>query len=352
MQTNIHSPKSICLLRLSAIGDVCHAVATVQAIQQQWPSAQITWVIGKIEFQLLEGLPGVRFVVFDKKAGLKGYRELRRHLKHDYFDILLHMQVALRASLATLCIKARETWGFDRSRAKEAQWLFTNRQIDSQQSPHVVDGFLGFAKAIGVSNQVKAHWNMPLSLREREWQACRFADIGKYIVIAPAASKAERNWLPEGYAAFANYVAQKNLAVVICGGPSKMEKELADRIVSFCDFNPINLVGETSLKQLLAVISEAEMLLAPDTGPTHMAVTVSTPVIGLYVHSNPLRTGPYHYRNYVVSLYEELLMEQTGQASKEHLWGKRVKGEGLMKRIEVDSVINSFNRLAEDFRLF
>ena len=74
-------PSSICVLRLSAIGDVCHAVATVQAIQNQWPNCKITWVIGKIEAQLLVNLDNIEFIIFDKKAGLKGYRDLYYSLK-------------------------------------------------------------------------------------------------------------------------------------------------------------------------------------------------------------------------------------------------------------------------------
>ena len=61
------APKSICILRLSAIGDVCHAVAMVQAIQKQWPTTKITWIMGKIEAQLFHDLPNTEVIIFDKK---------------------------------------------------------------------------------------------------------------------------------------------------------------------------------------------------------------------------------------------------------------------------------------------
>ena len=102
-----NQPSEICILRLSAIGDVCHAVSAVQAIQRHYPSAAITWVIGKVEAALLEGLPGVKFVVFDKKRGKDAYRQLRQTFKDTQFDILLHMQVALRANLVASCIPAK-----------------------------------------------------------------------------------------------------------------------------------------------------------------------------------------------------------------------------------------------------
>ena len=149
--------KSICILRLSAIGDVCNAVSVVQSIQRQHPQAQITWIIGKIEARLLEGLPGVRFVVFDKKLGKAAYSQLKQDLKHDYFDVLLHMQVALRANLASLVINAKRKIGFDWSRAKELHALFMRERIAPQATPHVLDGFAGFARQGQRVQLSKAH---------------------------------------------------------------------------------------------------------------------------------------------------------------------------------------------------
>ncbi|HEY7775678.1 MAG TPA: ADP-heptose--LPS heptosyltransferase I, partial [Kineobactrum sp.] len=73
---------SICILRLSAIGDITHVIPVVLSLQQQLPGVAITWVIGKLEYRLIGDLPGVEFIVFDKKAGLNGYRALRRQLRH------------------------------------------------------------------------------------------------------------------------------------------------------------------------------------------------------------------------------------------------------------------------------
>jgi len=347
MLTKINHPNSICILRLSAIGDVCHAVATVQAIQRRWPEAKITWIIGKVEAMLLANLNNVEFVVFDKKAGLKGYRDLYRQLKGQKFDLLLHMQVALRASLATLCIRAKEKWGFDKSRAKEGQWLFTNHQIAPQKEPHVADGFWGFAQAIGVSPESKPVWDMPLNEDDQAWCLKQTGDK-PYIVISPAASKAQRNWLPNRYAMIADYAHAKGLQVVLSGGPTEMEKQLCEKIINACNAPIINLIGKTSLPQLLALLQKAKLVLAPDSGPAHMATTVNTPVIGLYAHSNPKRTGPYHSQSTTVSVYEELIEKQTGKSIAENRWGKRVKGENLMELISVDSVVIMFDKIMKE----
>ena len=269
-------------------------------------------------------------------------------LKDQKFDILLHMQVAFRASLATLCINAKTVLGFDKVRAKEAQWLFTNQKIMAQREPHVADGFLGFAKALDVPENYRLSWCMPFEPSDLEWQKENLSCHGRYIVISPSASKAERNWLPERYAAIANYANDKGFCVVICGGPTVMEKALVKKIESYCHFEPINLVGKTSLKQLLVVLKQATVVLAPDSGPAHMAVTVGTPVIGLYVHSNPKRTGPYigeGSKSIVISCYEDLLKKQTGKSVDKNPWGKRVKGSELMSLIEVEPVMAAFNKI-------
>lgn len=348
-------PSSICVLRLSAIGDVCHAVAAIQALQRRWPKATITWVIGKVEASLLADLPGVELVIFNKNAGLAGYRDLRRQLKGRRFDVLMHMQVALRASLASLCIKAKYRLGFDKKRAKEGQWLFTNRLIKADRNPHVLEGFMGFAQTLGVT-ETTPRWAMPLNDSHRQWASehlpRRQLPKGHHtLVIAPSASKAERNWTVAGYAALANYAALKGWHVVLCGGPADHEKALADAIQQQSQGDINNLVGQTSLKQMLAVLEQADMVVAPDTGPAHMAVTVGTPVIGLYGHSNPGRTGPYLYQDYVVEVYHDHALQQHGKVTKLLKWGTRVKGDHIMKDIQIDTVCRMFDRVVVEHQL-
>lgn len=335
---------SLCLLRLSAIGDVCHAVAMVQAIQRQYPQLKITWVIGKLEYQLLKHLPGIEFVIFDKSQGWRSYFHLHKALKGRRFDVLLHMQVALRATLASLAISAKVRVGFDRARAKEGQWLVTNHRVEPLAQPHVLDGFMGFAKAIGVSD-LTPHWNIPVPKADTEFAQSHIAEGEKVLIICAAASKAERNWLPERYAAVAQHANNKGYRVILCGGPTALEKALAEQILQACSAKLDNLVGKTSLTQLLALLKRASLVLAPDTGPAHMAVTQGTPVIGLYAHSNPGRTGPYLSQQYVVSAYQEAI---ASQQSGEVKWGTRAKGEHLMALISVEAVIDKFELVVSD----
>ncbi|WMC10339.1 glycosyltransferase family 9 protein [Oceanimonas pelagia] len=342
------APESLCLLRLSAIGDCCHAVALVQAIQRQWPGTRITWVTGKIEAQLLSQLPAVEIIIFDKSAGWQGYRRLWQQLRDRRFDALLHMQAAIRASIASLGIRAEYRLGFERERAKDGQWLFTNLKV-SARGEHVADGFMSFGEVLGLTETTPSwHWPIP---PEAQTQADRHKDGRPLLLICPAASKAYKNWTAAGYAALADHAHTHGMKVMLIGSPAKMERDLADRIQQISGNIGENLVGKTSLPELMALIKSASLVVAPDTGPAHMATLTGTPVLGLYAHHNPARTGPYHCRDYVVSAYEEALLAETGKTPAELPWRTRVKDPHAMERITIEQVTTQFDRICRDFNL-
>ncbi|MGL5948868.1 MAG: glycosyltransferase family 9 protein [Aeromonas sp.] len=336
-------PASICILRLSAIGDCCHALALVRVLQRAWPQTRITWVTGKLEASLLAQIPGIEVIPFDKSQGWRAYTALWRQLKGRHFDVLLHLQAALRASVASLGIRATHKLGFDRARANDGQWLFTNHQVPSPASPHVLDGFLAFAAELGVRD-LTPRWDLPLSAEQQDWARRQLGDKPALLICA-AASKAFKNWTAAGYAALADHAAARGFAVYLCGGPAPLERDLAREISALCQQPPIDLVGQTNLVQLSALIAAASLVLAPDTGPAHMATMVGTPVIGLYAHHNPARTGPYHCREYVVSVYQRLIELQTGQPLATLNWRTRLKDPAAMQQIAVRDVQAMFDQV-------
>ena len=352
------SLNSICILRLSAIGDVCNAVAAIQAIQRQHPEAKVTWVIGKIEQVLLDGLPGVEFIVFDKSKGSEAFKQLKQTMANRQFDVLLHMQVALRANWAARLIPAKRKIGFDWHRAKELHTVFTNERIKKQTEAHVLEGFFAFAEKLGVSESEKhaLQWNIPVSEADQTFAnihipAKSSTETTRTLIISPAASKEERNWLPERYAAIADYAHQKGFNIVLCGGPSDVDKNLGAAILEYAQCPIKNLIAQTNLKQMLALLANANIVLAPDTGPAHMATSQQTPVLGLYGHSNPKRTGPYLYQKYAAEVYYQNIKAQTGRSSQNLAWGTRVKGKHIMEQITVDAVIAKFEQILSDFDL-
>lgn len=342
------APESLCVLRLSAIGDCCHAVALVQAIQHQWPRTRITWVTGTVEAGLLRLLPGVEVISFDKKAGWRGYLATWRALRGRRFDALLHMQAALRASLVSLGIRADHRLGFERERAKDGQWLFTNRKV-AATGDHVVEGFMGFGLALGLG-EASPSWDFPVPADAMRW-AAPYRSGRPLLLICPAASKAYKNWTAAGYAALADHAHARGMRVALIGSPARIEQDLAANVCQLSENIDENLVGQTSLPQLLALIKSAALVVAPDTGPTHMATMVGTPVIGLYAHHNPRRTGPYWCRDYVVSVYDEALLAETGKTADRLPWRTRVRDPHAMQRITPDSVLVQFDRITRDFNL-
>ncbi|MFM2621561.1 glycosyltransferase family 9 protein [Vibrio owensii] len=341
------SPSSLCILRLSAIGDVCNTIATVQAIQKQWPETHITWITGKLEAQLLQAIDDVEVIVFDKKAGLDGYKSLWKQLKGREFDALLHMQYAIRASVATLGIKAKYRLGFSSDRSQDFQTLFTNVKVPSPGSLHVADGLMAFAHQIGVP-QSELTWSLSYSEQDARWAETQRQADKPNLLLVPGASKAYKNWNAEGYVDVINHAREKGWNVILAGSPAKVEVDLANEIQALLPEPCLSLVGESSILQMLALIDKVEMVVAPDTGPAHMASAMNTPIIGLYAHHNPIRVGPYRYLKYAVSVYEEVIFAETGKTSQELSWRTRAKDEAAMNRITSDRVVAMFDQVVED----
>ena len=317
-----------------------------RTLQSHWPDTRLTWVIGKTEASLIGDIPDIEFIIFDKATGWRAYRELRARMRGRRFDVLLHMQVSLRASVASLFIPAAIRLGFDRTRSKDYQRFFVTHRISGNPRVHVLDSFFQFIEALGVNERV-LRWDIPIPDTARAFCSQYLPRDRRILVINPCASIRWRNWNAEGYAAVADYAgANHNLQVVLTGGASPFEHRLGQAIETRCKSSPINLIGKTHLKQLLAVLEQAHMVLAPDTGPAHMATAVGTPVIGLYAATNPARAAAYLSRDWVVDKYAEAVRAEFGSDVEQMPWGTRVRRSDVMNRISVRDVTERLDQLA------
>lgn len=340
-------PKHICVLRLSAIGDICHALPVIRTIQAHWPQTKITWVIGKAEYNLVKGISEIDFIVFDKANGIKEYLNIRTQLKHVNFDVLLHMQMSLRSSIASLMFKSKIKVGFDRQRAKDGQWLFTNNKIEPQSQQHVMDSLFGFSECLDITEH-KITWNIPIKQQDHLSAKKLLGNISKYILISPCSSKAYRNWNAAGYAAVADFVKEKyDLDVVLTGGNSLIEKEYGNKIIESSKHTPLNLIGLTNLKELLSIIEGASYMISPDSGPAHMATAMNTPVIGLYATTNPDRARPYLSANWTVNRYPDAIYKKHHKKVNDVAWGTRVRDEWAMNMITVKDVTNMIDKFMQ-----
>jgi len=339
-------PERVCLLRLSAIGDTCHVVPLLRTLQDAWPKTRFSWVIGKLEAKLMSLIPDVELITVDKGAGLSAYGRLRTEMqRRGGFDLLLHLQLSIRASGAAALIPAPVKLGFDRARAREMQWLFTNRQVAPRQREHVLDSFLGFADALGVTRQ-PPRWNIPLPPDALAYAQVQIPDSQPTLVISACSSHELRNWMPERYAAVADYAAEKHgMRVILCGGPSATERAMAEAIVKHARTPLVNQVAKDTLPQLLALLGRATALLTPDSGPAHMATMVGTPVIGLYAATNPERSGPYLSRRWCVNAYDEAARKFMGKPASELPWTTKIEKPGVMELIGVVQVATKLDQL-------
>ena len=343
MPVNI-APRSLCLLRLSALGDATHALALVRALQRAKPDLAITWIIGKGEAKLLEGLEGVEFIVFDKKAGLAGLRDLRRRLAGRRFDVLLHLQLALRAGLASTLVRADRRIGFDRERSKEGHSLFINERI-APAGHHVLDAFLQFLAPLGIAPG-PVEWRMPVPEAAHAWAAQQLPGDQPTLLVSPCSSHPLRNWRAERYAAVADHAAARGWRVVLCGGRSQLERDTADAILAAMSAPALDLVGKDTLKQLLALLARASLVLTPDSGPTHLANAMGTAVLGLHACTDARRSGPYSDIRWCVNHYAEAVSRFLKIAPEDLRWGRRVEFPGVMDLVTVAEVVDRFDAYA------
>jgi len=226
---NTDPPLKICLLRLSAIGDTCNVVPTVQQLQEAFPNSTITWIIGAVEHRLLGALPGVEFITVDKSSKKKALRALYADLSTQHYDVLLNMHASMRANLLSRHIRATRKIGFDRARARDFQSWFCNEFIEACEKPHVVEGFLQFARHLGVA-EAPPVWRLPVNAEADAYARKVLSSDGdqhkKSMVISPCSSDRRRNfrnWSVDNYVRLAQYADEEfglNVVLTKCGGVS------------------------------------------------------------------------------------------------------------------------------------
>ena len=339
------APRSICLLRLSALGDVTHVLPLVRTLRDGFPGVALTWIIGKGERRLLDGLPGVRFVEYDKRSGLAGMRAVR-HALGQRFDALLQLQVSARANLLSAFVPARRRIGYDRARSKEGHGLFVSERIPDRPGIHVLDAIGSFCEPLGLVRD-RVAWDLPVPDEAHAWARAQWHGDGRRVLmISPCSSHALRNWRAERYAALADHATSRGWRIVLCGGRSELERATGDAIVAAMAQRDgvLDLIGKDTLKQLPALLARADLLVTPDSGPMHIANAMGTRVLGLHAATNPQRSGPYSDRRFCVDRYDDAARRYRGKPAAELKWGTRIEADGVMDLVTVDDAVAAFER--------
>ena len=290
---------------MSAIGDAVHVLPVVTALERQDPGTRITWVLQPGPASLVRGHPSVdEIVIFEKNRGVRGLADVRRSLAGQSFDVVLDLQVYIKASLVTALTHSPVKLGFDRARARDLNWLFTNRRIPAHAPGHVQDQYFEFLAELGISPEPVA-WNLGPWPDERARQRELLSDIpGPIATLVIGSSHPQKEWLPERWAQVADALHERyGLTPVLGGGRSARELETEREIARLAKHPPRSTLG-IPLRDLVGLLDASELVVSLDTAPLHMAVALERPVIALMGYNNPKRVGPYRrYRDLIVDAY-------------------------------------------------
>jgi heptosyltransferase I len=337
----LRAPRDVAIVMLSALGDAVHVLPVVNALRRAWPRTRITWMIQPLPHQLVQGHENVdEFVLFRRRRGAAAWRsfsEISNVLAGRRFDLLLDLQVYLKAGLITSIARADVKLGFDRRRARDLNWLFTTHRIPARATAHVQDSYFEFLDYLGMDPE-PVEWRLTLTEAERAAQRAFFEQLDRPACgIVVGTSKPEKNWAPERYARLLEAIeTDYGMTPVLLGGPSAPEQAAAERIMRETRARAIDALAD-DVRRLLWLLDGCALLISPDTGPLHIARALDRPIVGLYGYTNPKRYGPYRRPWQVVDGYARYPGENYPLDMS-----YRVDG---MDRITVEMVLDAVSRI-------
>lgn len=339
-----HAPH-IAIVRFSALGDVALVAAAIHQLKNCLPHAKLTWITSPLGFSLLQGMQDVQFEIFDKPRSLADYRNFYRTFSQRSFDVVLAMQANLRINLLYPALHAPIKIGFDRTRAREGQWLFCTHAIPFQDE-HLLDSFLAFTHLLGCTPKT-SEWTIPLPETDLAWALAVTQDLPRpLLAIHPSASKTERNWPLERLDAVVRLAQEKwGCGFIFTGGSSLSEREACRRLAATAGCNGRDLCGLTTTKQLTALMGTVDALIAPDTAAVHLARAMNTPVIGLYAVASPTLSGPYQRCDFIVDRYPQAVRQFLGKEAESVKWNTRVHDAEAMSLIQIEDVMHQLQRV-------
>ena len=324
----------VAVVLLSAIGDIVHALPLVSSLRAAAPGLSLEWITQPVPGEIAGRHPGVdRLWTLERARGWRAFRELRRALRGRRFDLVLDLQVYAKASLVTAMLDSPRKIGFDRSRARELNWLVTNERIAAGPPRHTREQYLEFADHLGIPRRYE--WPLPISAEERAAQAAffgrRHAPLATLVV---GTSRSGKEWPAKRWARLAESLHSKmGYEVCIVGSDRPSERARALEVVGLSRV-PILDERRDDLRRLLWLLDGAALAVSPDTGPYHLAAALGVPAVGLYGLTDPARVGPgRRYLDLVVDAFHD-----PGESWHPPRAGYR---EGRMERIGVERVLEA-----------
>lgn len=345
--------RRILIVKMSSLGDVIHALPTLYALKQNWPDAKITWAVHEQFGTVLPGQPWLDEVIYIDKKKLKSLSylwHLRKELHSRHFDMCLDLQCLAKSALVSWLSGAPEKYGYWELR--EGSGLVNKGLVGPNKMGHVIERYLDTVRALGGTVD---RIEFPLRHDEDAKKSVQLkltAFSGPYAVIVPGARWAVKEWPTQNFGALCKRLVDAGVTPVLAGAPSDAEKAaevmaaanesattasgtageaagITATASSATSAKVINLVGQTSLPELIELIRGCAIYISADTGPLHMANALQKPLVALFGTTSPDRTGPYG------GDYVHVIVSPTSKATPEH---PLVDDPDCMKQITVDMV--------------
>jgi heptosyltransferase I len=289
------SYRRILIIKPSSLGDIIHALPTLAALRDRFPSAHIAWLVKREWAGVLEWVDGLDRI-WPVESGLRGWLRLVPLLRAESFDLVIDLQGLFRSGAMAWLTGCRTRIGFANGR-EGSPFCYTQRVPVPTLDTHAVDRYLLVAAAVDAVPKGSPEFRMRPASTDRH----RIAELLRSVGLSPGAPWIAMNvsarwetkrWPPEHFAVVADALQKECLGPVgLIGGPG--DRAATEAVISRMQTTPIDLTGQTSPEQLPALLASASLLLTNDSGPMHIAVATGTPVVALFGPTSSTRTGPY-----------------------------------------------------------
>jgi lipopolysaccharide heptosyltransferase I len=301
----------VAIVKLSALGDVIHALPVARALRRAHPLAQISWIVEAREHAILRDHPDLdRIIPVDTRRWRRlirrpaGAREvwgklgrLRRRVRIAGFDVAIDLQGLIKSGLLTAYTGASLRIGFGARHCRERlSMLFTNRHVTPPAAAeHVVEQYLALLAPLGVRPAPPEFYIPPRPEAERRMEEALgqagLKRTDRTVALNPGAGREEKRWPVERFRALAERLGtEAGARVLLLWGPDEidMAKQIGAGLTT-----PAVLAPPTNLDELTGVLRRVSLMVAGDTGPLHLAAALGTPALGLYGPTSARRNGPY-----------------------------------------------------------
>jgi heptosyltransferase-2 len=274
------------------------AVPALRSLHHTDPEAE-TWIAAKdwvkdlfLRYRFVRGTvdlppPG---------RGVRGLGRFARSLREESFDAALLLTNSFGSALPPALAGIPRRWGYATDGRRPLLTHFLRLRGD-EPPVHQVDYYLNLVRGMGMQTPPPV-LDFPLDEEEITWASAILSDLGlsledTLVVLNPGGYfGSAKRWPPAGFATLAARLQSERRAQIAIVGTAQ-DGPLAESISKDLDVPPVNLTGRTSLRQLAAVISRADLMVTNDSGPMHLANALQVPVVALFGPTDPRVTAPF-----------------------------------------------------------